>query len=75
MAGGVVVKVGDLIRYWNIDNESVFGVIVEDLGFFKKYDEEAVKVHWFDDNYRTEEKVSELTDPECEYFEVLNESR
>jgi len=74
------MKIGDLIRYWNIydnpvDDNPVFGIIVQDLGFLKEYNEEVVKVHWLDDYNCTEEKTRELTDPECEYFEVVNENR
>ena len=69
------MKVGDLIRYRETHDKSVFGIIVQDLGFFKKYNEEAVKVHWFDDHKCTKEKISELTDSKGEHFEVFCASR
>jgi len=70
------VKIGDLIRYWNMDSEPVHGIITshpfvdEELG-----DEKRVTVHWFDDSAPTNEEVGVLLDPAMDYMDIISESR
>ena len=69
------MKVGDLIQYRTSYGTSALGIVMEDMGFFKEYNEEAVRVYWFDSHACSEEKTRELLDPHCEHYEVISESR
>ncbi len=53
---------------------SAFGIIIDDLGFFDEYNEEAGRVYWFDNHGPTVEKLGELLDPEYEDIEFINEA-
>ena len=66
---------GSLVRYWNIDEIPVTGLVLQDVGFMKLYGEDMVKVYWFDDHSTTDERVSELVDPACEQLEVISKIR
>ena len=54
------MKPGDLIQCVTPYGTKVLGIIIDDLGFFDEYNEEAVRVHWFDSHGPTVEKLGEL---------------
>ena len=68
------MKPGDLVRYMTPHGTPVLGLIIDDLGFFNEYNEEAVRVYWFDNHGPTVEKLEELLDPEYEDIECINEA-
>ncbi len=71
------MKVGDLVRYWRIDDEGcVHGVITSDSFIDEELGpEQRVTVHWLDDAEPTSEEVNVLLDPEMYYMEIISESR
>ena len=70
------MKIGDLIRYWNMDSEPVHGIITshpfvdEEMGDGKR-----VTVHWLDDSEPTNEEVDGLLDRLMDYMDSSSESR
>ena len=69
------MKVGDILKYTNIDKEEILGLVVgppldnPDTGRL------TAKVHWFDDATATHENVKDVLDPEWWGIEVYIESR
>tara|TARA_R110000824_G_scaffold305010_3_gene492791 strand:- start:2000 stop:2227 length:228 start_codon:yes stop_codon:yes gene_type:complete len=66
------LKNGTLVVYTNIDDEDVFGVIMEFVEKHEKYLSPAIKVHWFDDDQPTYETVTAILDPEEDYIRVVS---
>ena len=56
---------GDLVKYWNMDGELVFGIITSDVFIHscvtEKY--EAIQVLWTDDGTETNERIDTLLSP------------
>tara|TARA_Y100000310_G_scaffold260292_1_gene269152 strand:+ start:647 stop:871 length:225 start_codon:yes stop_codon:yes gene_type:complete len=74
------MKVGDLIKYIGLDDDydkpvCILGIIVKDLGYYETYREDAVSVHWFDDNSTTAEKVSVLLDKDEYYIGICSKGQ
>ena len=70
--GNYIVKVGDLIQYTAIGSEEkVFGIVLKDLGYNIEFGEQAVSVHWFDNDELTTERKNSLPDN----YEVISEGR
>ena len=69
------MKIGDLVRYGLLPETFAFGIVVEVLGFFEAYNEDAVRIFWFDTKVCTEEKTREILDPEHVHYEVISEIR
>ena len=69
------MKVGDLVRYIDMDDKPVFGLIVEESVFNEDRGAETVDVVWFDDGDVTAEATIDLCDPEHEYLEIISEGR
>ena len=69
------MKKGSLVKYINIDEETIYGVITDLLDHHKELLGPAVEVTWFDDFCPTYETPHALNDPEEAYIEVLSESR
>ncbi len=67
------MKAGSLVRYWNMDDQPVLGLVTSDP--FVNYelgDEERVNVVWFDDVTETDELVDTLLDLEQDYMQIIS---
>jgi len=69
------MKIGDLIRYRNMDGELVYGVVCKgthkhtfDRGYARR---DAIKVAWTDDISVTTELVEHILDPEHDGLDLL----
>jgi len=67
------MKPGSLVRYWNMDDVPVLGVVTSDPYIDIKLGPlERVDVHWLDDAQKTTEEVYMLLDPEKDYMEIIS---
>ena len=59
------MRIGDLVKYWNLDGDIVYGIIRSDVFIHScetdKY--EAIRVLWTDDGTETNERIETLLDP------------
>ena len=59
------MRTGDLVKYWNLDGDIVFGITTSDV--FVHSDDmwkgEAIRVLWTDDGDETIERMDTLLDP------------
>lgn len=71
------LKVGDLIRYCNLDQEIVYGLIVKFVGWKREANGEAVTVVWMDDGKPTYENIDSILgdSPDYDYIGAASESR
>ncbi len=67
------MKPGSLVRYWNMDEFPVLGIVTSDPYVDAKLGSlERVDVHWLDDAQKTTEEVDMLLDPEKDYMEIIS---
>jgi hypothetical protein len=69
------MKVGDVLKYTNLDEEEILGLVVGRPSHNPDAEQLSVKVHWFDDATATHENVKDILDPEMIRIEVYIESR
>ena len=69
------MKVGDILKYTNLDEEEILGLVVGPPSHNPDMGQLSVKVHWFDDAAATQENVKDILDPEWPGIEVYIESR
>ncbi len=69
------INVGSLIQYLGADNIVVYGLVLENLGFFEPLRGPAVRIHWFDDCSSTSETIANIIDPKNLYISMMSESR
>jgi len=64
--------IGDLVKYWNLDGNAVFGIVTSDVFVVSKdtfahparaWEGEAIRVLWTDDGDETIERMDTLLDP------------
>jgi len=47
------MKIGSLIQYIDLDGAVLYGIVVEEIGYFDEYKSDAVRVAWIDDGSTT----------------------
>ena len=68
------MQVGDLIKYTAPAGdiiETVYGIVVKDVGYVEQFRAEGVSVYWLDSKVRTTEHKNDSS----ELYEVISEGR
>ena len=67
------MKIGSLIQYIDLDGAILYGIVVEEIGYFDEYESDAVRVAWIDDGSTTIESVRTIMCSDDIYLQIISE--